>query len=367
MITTLINQDLIKLSLSANSKKTYLKSYDVSDAQGRTSDRAQFLPTLRLVKNKVILIWRRYCSATCESAAVIKIPRLLSVSINRASSTAPMTVSHQNCSSYCLPPDGGDNHHIEVPAELSTGLKKAYRKLHECSILNKKQFRIHAYQTRAFRNENNAEKQGFIIGVIGCSSWRCTHLFGSWSARERRGGSWLLTSRSKPNGSIGVKNSPTQEEISADAIVVACDNRSTWLALPENAAVSTNVKAPIKDAQGFLTTRHQCQPSRRTNADQSIRCRKPHKRVQTFIVTWWMAYHMIPVSGGILIALALAIGGEPSESGMAIPAGSMWNPNLGSRCGCLQHWWSNLGWLLLSAIADRPALKLPWPYRWLDC
>ncbi len=37
---------------------------------------------------------------------------------------------------------------------------------------------------------------------------------------------------------------------------------------------------------------------------------------------------MIPfaVTGAFLIALALAIGGEPSESGMAIPAGI--EPNL---------------------------------------
>ncbi len=37
--------------------------------------------------------------------------------------------------------------------------------------------------------------------------------------------------------------------------------------------------------------------------------------------------HMIPfvVTGGLLIALALAVGGEPTEAGMAIPPGSMWN------------------------------------------
>ena len=54
MITTLINQDLIKLSLSANSKEDVFKELiDVLYAQGRISDKAQFLADIK-EKNKVI-------------------------------------------------------------------------------------------------------------------------------------------------------------------------------------------------------------------------------------------------------------------------------------------------------------------------
>ncbi|MCG4734536.1 PTS fructose transporter subunit IIC, partial [Casaltella massiliensis] len=37
--------------------------------------------------------------------------------------------------------------------------------------------------------------------------------------------------------------------------------------------------------------------------------------------------HMIPfvVVGGLFIALAIAIGGNPTASGMVIPQGSIWN------------------------------------------
>ena len=48
MITTLINQDLIKLSLSANSKEDVFKELiDVLYAQGRISDKAQFLADIK--------------------------------------------------------------------------------------------------------------------------------------------------------------------------------------------------------------------------------------------------------------------------------------------------------------------------------
>ena len=48
MITTLINQNLIKLSLSANSKEDVFKELiDVLYAQGRISDKVQFLADIK--------------------------------------------------------------------------------------------------------------------------------------------------------------------------------------------------------------------------------------------------------------------------------------------------------------------------------
>ena len=67
---------------------------------------------------------------------------------------------------------------------------------------------------------------------------------------------------------------------------------------------------------------------------------------------------MIPfvVTGGLLIALALAIGGEPSESGMAIPAGSMWNQILEVGVVAFTLMIPILAGYIAYAIADRPAL-----------
>lgn len=68
--------------------------------------------------------------------------------------------------------------------------------------------------------------------------------------------------------------------------------------------------------------------------------------------------HMIPfvVTGGLLIALSLAIGGEPTESGMAIPPGSMWNQILDVGVVAFTLMIPILAGYIAYAIADRPAL-----------
>jgi len=68
--------------------------------------------------------------------------------------------------------------------------------------------------------------------------------------------------------------------------------------------------------------------------------------------------HMIPfvVTGGLLIALALAIGGEPTEAGMAIPAASLWNKVLDVGVVSFTLMIPILAGYIAYAIADRPGL-----------
>ncbi|MCV5656073.1 PTS fructose transporter subunit IIC, partial [Escherichia coli] len=67
---------------------------------------------------------------------------------------------------------------------------------------------------------------------------------------------------------------------------------------------------------------------------------------------------MIPfvVTGGLLIALALAVGGQPSEAGMAIPEGSMWNQILNVGVVAFTLMIPDLRGFLSFATAGRSAL-----------
>lgn len=67
---------------------------------------------------------------------------------------------------------------------------------------------------------------------------------------------------------------------------------------------------------------------------------------------------MIPfvVTGGLLIALALAIGGEPTSAGMAIPEGSMWQKVLDVGVVSFTLMIPILAGYIAYAIADRPGL-----------
>lgn len=68
--------------------------------------------------------------------------------------------------------------------------------------------------------------------------------------------------------------------------------------------------------------------------------------------------HMIPfvVTGGLMIALALAIGGEPTASGMQIPEGSFWENVLNIGAIAFKLMIPVLAGYIAYAIADRPAL-----------
>lgn len=68
--------------------------------------------------------------------------------------------------------------------------------------------------------------------------------------------------------------------------------------------------------------------------------------------------HMIPfvVTGGLLIALSLAIGGVPTEAGMAIPPDSLWNKVLDVGSVSFTLMIPILAGYIAYAIADRPAL-----------
>ena len=161
------------------------------------------------------------------------------------------------------------------------------------------------------------------------------------------------------NGSIGVKNSPTADEIAkADAIIVACDKQTDLTRFAGKALVETGVKAPIHDAKGLIKQALTAAPYKAgakaaSAADKSGKARSGLYRYLMNGVS-----HMIPfvVTGGLLIALSLALGGEPTPGGMAIPPGSMWQKVLDVGVVSFTLMIPILAGYIAYAIADRPAL-----------
>jgi len=162
------------------------------------------------------------------------------------------------------------------------------------------------------------------------------------------------------NGSIGVKNSPTAEEIErADAVIVASDKQVDMDRFAGKRVIETSVKAPIKDAKGLID-KGLVAPKYQAGNKVSSSTQSKTSRTRTEIYRYLMngVSHMIPfvVTGGLLIALALAIGGEPTEAGMAIPAGSLWNKVLDVGVVAFTLMIPILAGYIAYAIADRAAL-----------
>ncbi|MDH5923954.1 fructose-specific PTS transporter subunit EIIC [Vibrio splendidus] len=362
MITTLINQDLIKLSLSANSKEDVFKELiDVLYAQGRISDKAQFLADIKAREEQGNTGFEEGIALPhAKSTAVIKPAVVIGVHQQGieygADDGQPSKLFFMIAS-----PDGGDNHHIEVLAELSSKLiEEGFIESFMNAQSEQEALELLLSKPEPSETENNVEKQGFIIGVTGCPAG-VAHTYLAAEALEKGAAALGYDIKVETNGSIGVKNSPTQEEIErADAIVVACDKQVDMARFAGKRVISTNVKAPIKDAQALIkqALNAPSYQAEQTPTNQSVAEKASQARSDLYRYLMNGVSHMIPfvVTGGLLIALALAIGGEPSESGMAIPAGSMWNQILEVGVVAFTLMIPILAGYIAYAIADRPAL-----------
>ncbi|MEZ9712055.1 fructose-specific PTS transporter subunit EIIC [Vibrio cyclitrophicus] len=362
MITTLINQDLIKLSLSADSTEDVFKELiDVLYAQGRISDKAQFLADIKAREEQGNTGFEEGIALPhAKSAAVIKPAVVIGVHKQGieygADDGQPSKLFFMIAS-----PDGGDNHHIEVLAELSSKLiEEGFIENFMNAHSEQAALELLLTKPEPAETETNIEKQGFIIGVTGCPAG-VAHTYLAAEALEKGAAALGYDIKVETNGSIGVKNSPTQEEIErADAIVVACDKQVDMARFAGKRVISTNVKAPIKDAQGLIkqALNAPSYQAEQTPTNQSVAEKASQARSDLYRYLMNGVSHMIPfvVTGGLLIALALAIGGEPSESGMAIPAGSMWNQILEVGVVAFTLMIPILAGYIAYAIADRPAL-----------
>jgi len=362
MITTLINQDLIKLSLNATSKQEVFEELiDVLYAQGRISDKAQFLADIQAREAQGNTGFEEGIALPhAKSTAVIK-PAVV-IGIHKqgidygADDGQPSKLFFMIAS-----PDGGDNHHIEVLAELSSKLiEEGFIDNFMNADSEQAALNLLLEKPKAVESDTSIEKQGFIIGVTGCPAG-VAHTYLAAEALEKGAAALGYDIKVETNGSIGVKNSPTQEEIErADAIVVACDKQVDMARFAGKRVIKTNVKAPIRDAQGLIqqALNAPSYQAEQSNANQSVADKASQARSDLYRYLMNGVSHMIPfvVTGGLLIALALAIGGEPSESGMAIPAGSMWNQILEVGVVAFTLMIPILAGYIAYAIADRPAL-----------
>lgn len=359
MITTLINEQLINLNLKATTKdEVFAEMADILVQQGRVADKTQFLKDIQAREELGNTGFEDGIALPhAKSAAVIQPAVAIGVSRNGieygAEDGLPSTLFFMIAS-----PDGGDNHHIEVLAELSS-------KLIEDGF-------IEAFLAAKTPTEALAlllaEKQvvatlpqdkGFLIGVTGCPAG-VAHTYLAAEALDKAAAELGYEIKVETNGSIGVKNSPTAEEIArADAIIVSCDKQVDMARFAGKKLIKTSVKAPIKDGKGVIQQALVAKPFD-VNGDGLDDGESKVSRARSDLYRFLMngVSHMIPfvVTGGLLIALSLALGGEPTSSGMQIPAGSIWHKVLDVGGVAFTLMIPVLAGYIAYAIGDRPAL-----------
>ncbi|MGY3927573.1 PTS fructose transporter subunit IIABC [Aeromonas simiae] len=358
MITSLINEQLICLNLTASSKEAvFSEMARLLARQGRIGDERQFVADL----------WERESLGNTGFEEGVALPHAKSVAVLQPAvaigiSRAGIDYGAEDGQPSHLffmiaSPAGGADHHIEVLAELSTKLIEEgfiAPRLRATTPADALAMLLEGKQDRTI---DRVADQGFLIGVTGCPTG-VAHTYLAAEALEQAAAELGYQIKVETNGSIGVRNSPSAEEIArASAIVVACDRQVDLSRFAGKPLIETGVKAPIKDGKGVI------QQALKAPAYVASQGDKPTEKPgsgRTDLYRFLMngVSHMIPfvVTGGLLIALSLAIGGHPTPNGMQIPEGSMWNQILNVGVVAFKLMIPILAGYIAYAIADRPAL-----------
>ncbi|MCF5758673.1 fructose-specific PTS transporter subunit EIIC [Aeromonas veronii] len=360
MITTLINEHLINLDLKATRKEeVFTEMARLLVAQGKVSDEQQFVKDLWAREELDNTGFEEGVALPHAKSAAVSTPAV-AIGISRngidygAEDGKPSKLFFMIAS-----PAGGANHHIEVLAELSAklieegfidALLAAKTPADALTLLLAKKEEAAAAP---------AANKGLIIGVTGCPAG-IAHTYLAAESLERAAKELGYEVKVETNGSIGVKNSPTADEIArATAIVVACDKQVDMARFAGKPLIKTGVKAPIKDGKGLIEEALKA-PAYVADKDEKKGDEKRASGGSSDLYRYLMngVSHMIPfvVTGGLLIALSLAIGGNPTPSGMQIPEGSMWNQILNVGVAAFTLMIPILAGYIAYAIGDRPAL-----------
>ena len=151
--------------------------------------------------------------------------------------------------------------HIDVLAQISSRLveEDSVRQILACQDV---QAVVDYFcQQEACHEKVSAEaSRGLIIGVTGCPVG-IAHTYLAAEMLEKAAAEMGYEAIVETNGSIGVKNAPSDADIArADAIVVACDKQVDLDRFNGKKVVITGVKAAIKDAQGLIHQALAAQP-----------------------------------------------------------------------------------------------------------
>lgn len=201
-----------------------------------------------------------------------------------------------------------------------------------------------------------------IIAITSCPVG-VAHTYMAAENLEKAAKDMGVAIKVETHGSIGIENRLTEQDIQeAEGLIIAADteiDKSRFTALPIiNVGVQKGIKQPeqliqsILDGKGERTT----QTTESTTSDTEEKSSRGQNVFYKSIMNG--VSYMVPfvVTGGLLIALALTIGGNPTEAGLVVEDGTIWKSieNIGSAA--MSFMVPVLAGYIAYSIADRPGL-----------
>lgn len=362
MIKTLLTEDVICLNLQSKNKADLFREMaQLLFRAGRISDEKQFLQDVLSRESEGNTGFDDGIAIPhAKSAAVIKPAVAIGISRDGIDYGSEDGERSRFIFMIASPASGGD-HHIEVLASLSSRFIEDGFTQRLLKAPNANEVIKLLTEEREEQPTSATEQKGFLIGVTGCPAG-IAHTYLAAESLEKAAREMGYRIKVETNGSIGVKNSPTAQEIQdADAILVCSDKQVELERFAGKRTYITNVKAPIKSGRDVITNGLSAPLLAKSSVQQKSQSASTHsesagKNLYRYLMNG--VSHMIPfvVTGGLMIALSLTIGGVPTPEGMKIPDGSIWQSVLSVGSVAFQLMIPVLAAYIAFAIGERPAL-----------
>ncbi|ASN07212.1 PTS fructose transporter subunit IIABC [Virgibacillus necropolis] len=359
-ITELLGQDTIILDLQAQSKKDALNELaNKLDEAGKLNDKQSFITDIFSREEQSTTGIGESIAIPHAKSAAVKVP---AIAFGRSESGIDFdSLDGQPAHLFFMiaASDGANNAHLEALSRLSTFLmdEKFREKIYQAVSIEEVLEAVNQKEIEVDKPEETEEpKSSKVLAVTACPTG-IAHTYMAAEKLNETAKEMGIAIKVETNGSSGVKNRLTAEEISeADSIIVAADTKVEMARFAGKHVIQTGVGKAIHETTELLNKAvNQDAPIYKSSESESSSGEKEsrngfYKHLMSGVS------NMLPfvVGGGILIALSFFWGIESSnpESDQYNAFAAMLNTIGGGKAFFLMV--PVLAGFIASSIADRP-------------
>lgn len=200
-----------------------------------------------------------------------------------------------------------------------------------------------------------------VIAITSCPVG-VAHTYMAAENLEKAASNMGIDIKVETHGSIGIENELTDKEIQeAEGLIIAADtniDRSRFSGKQIlQVGVQEGIRHPEELIQKILNHEADVYYPKEDSSTKSTHNGKSGGNVLYRSLMNGVSY-MVPfvVTGGLLIAIALSIGGEPTSGGFVVPEGTIWESILNIGGAAMGFMVPILSGYIAYSIADRPGL-----------
>lgn len=367
-ITDLLRKESITLGAEAATKdEAFDQLISLMDASGNLSDKEGYKKGIYARETQSpTAIGAGICIPHAKDAAV-KSPGLASITVPAGVDCDALDGGKSNLFFMIAAPQTGSDVHLEVLARLSTLLMDEKFRNDLLSAKNKDEYLaiIDAKEKEKFPEEvADMKKDGYRILCVTACPTGIAHTFMAAEALETTGAKMGYAVKAETNGSGGVKNRLTKEEIeNCDGIIIAADKQVEMARFEGKPVLKVKVADGIHKPEELINKimngeasiyHHTGEAAKEESGETESVGRTIYKNLMNGVS------HMLPfvVGGGILIAIAFMLDDysiDPANFGMNTPVAAFFKTVGGQAFGFMLP---ILAGFIAMSIADRPGLAV---------